>query len=123
MPRRRPRTTPFLPHLADDSPASSPIAATELVSYLQRSGETVVAPDGLRFVRTAVLPGCRYWLWAVATGAGHGWALVMEDAEGAWMAWRRGAGLAPEAVLLADYEDVFGAPPVVDARPEVRPSA
>jgi hypothetical protein len=95
-----------LPFLADNSPASSPIATQELLRYARTHTEEGrgLRPSDLTFVRTAQIEECRYWMWRYRVAGAVWYALVMEDAAGPWMCCHRAEGRpAPEDVLLEDY--------------------
>jgi hypothetical protein len=95
-----------LPFLPDNSPASCPIALSELVRYVRTHTDEGrrINPSDLTFVRTAQIEECRYWMWRYRASGTRWYALVMEDAAGPWMCCHRAEDRsAPEDVLLDDY--------------------
>ena len=102
-----------LPYLPENSAASCPVSVPELLRYIRSNAEGArhVRVDQLVFVRTARIAECRYWLWRFPAAGLASYALVMEDAEGPWLTCRQSlAGMAPEEVLLADYQTASGNP-------------
>lgn len=102
-----------LPYLPENSPASCPVSAPELLRYVRSNAEGArhVRLDQLVFVRTARIEEYGYWLWRFPAAGLASYALVMEDAEGPWMTCRQSlASVAPEDVLIADYRTVSDNP-------------
>ena|SRR6187200_3080912 len=102
-----------LPYLPENSPASCPVSAAELLRYVRSNAEGArhVRLDQLVFVRTARIEDSRYRLWRFPAAGLASYALVMEDAEGPWLTCHQSlAGMAPEAVLIADYRTAAGNP-------------
>ncbi len=102
-----------LPYLPENSPASCPVSAQELLRYVRSNAEGArhVRLDQLVFVRTARIAGCGYWLWRFPAAGLASYALVMEDAEGPWLTCHQSlAGMAPEEVLIADYQTLSDNP-------------
>lgn len=102
-----------LPYLPENSPASCPVSAHELLRYVRSNAEGArhVRLDQLVFVRTAQVQECRYWLWRFPAAGLASYALVMQDAEGPWLSCQQSlGGLAPEEILIADYRTVADNP-------------
>ena len=102
-----------LPYLPENSPASGPVSAQELLRYVRSNavGARHVRVDQLVFVRTARIEDCGYWLWRFPAAGLASYALVMEDAEGPWLTCHQTpSGMAPEDVLIADYRTASGNP-------------
>ena len=102
-----------LPYLPENSPASCPVAAAELLRYVRSNAEGArhVRLDQMVFVRTAQVGECRYWLWRFPAAGLASYALVMQDAEGPWLSCHQSlGGQAPEDVLIADYRTVSDSP-------------
>ena len=101
---------PVLPFLDRDRADSCPVSTGELRAHLAallgESGERVLH---LRFMRTARIGEMKYWLWSVRTGAGHSYATVLVEPDGAaWIRHHPEAGRrAPEELLLDDYRSTF----------------
>ena len=95
-----------LPYLPENTPRSCPVSVAELLRYVRSNveGARGLRAEQLRFVRTAQVEECRYWMWRFHSAGTTFYALVMQDAEGPWMTCHEtGSRLAPEEVLLADY--------------------
>jgi hypothetical protein len=102
-----------LPYLPENSAASCPVSAQELLRYIRSNAEGArhVRLDQLAFIRTARIEDSRYWLWRFPAAGLASYAIVMEDAEGPWLTCHQSlAGIAPEDVLLADYRTVSDNP-------------
>jgi hypothetical protein len=99
-----------LPFLDRDSAASCPVSTAELRTHLAALlGESRDRGIHLRFMRTARIGEMNYWLWSVRSRAGHSYATVLVEPDGAaWIRHHPEAGRrAPEELLLDDYRSAF----------------
>jgi hypothetical protein len=108
------RLTFNLPTLAPDTPAACPRSEQEILEYLDveapggsESGSESVIPFELRFIRTALVNGSKYWLWGFKDESGTDcYAAVQELPDGdSVLGYDESFGLSPEQWLVLDYYD------------------
>lgn len=101
------------PRLSNDTPASCPAGAQDLLRYLadEAPGGQRLSDADLHFLRTALVATRRYWIWRFLEpdGGDPAYLTVSQHDDGQVVIGYEADyyGLSPEQFLLGDYHGVF----------------